>query len=80
MPRLGAPVEPAQADGVDPWWRTVASAAPEPLADSDAPESREPMEQLVDDAREDAVMRSSSWTVNRRPARRRAGFRAVPHV
>jgi L-ascorbate metabolism protein UlaG (beta-lactamase superfamily) len=48
MPKLGAPVEPAQADGVDPWWRTVGSAAPEPLLDSDAPESQEPMEQLVD--------------------------------
>ena len=23
MPRLGEPVEPAQVDGVTPWWRAV---------------------------------------------------------
>jgi len=32
MPRLGEPVEPAQVDGVTPWWRAVdgveGSAAP----------------------------------------------------
>ena len=36
MPKLGAPVEPAQSSGVDPWWRAVSSVAPEPLAKSDA--------------------------------------------
>ncbi len=37
MPRLGQPVEPAQAEGVEPWWRAVDQAprAPEP----DAPQA-----------------------------------------
>jgi L-ascorbate metabolism protein UlaG (beta-lactamase superfamily) len=30
MPRLGAAVEPARVELVDPWWRTI-SAAPEPV-------------------------------------------------
>ena len=29
MPRLGEPVEPAHADGVEPWWRVVDKAARE---------------------------------------------------
>lgn len=28
MPRLGQPVEPDQANGVDPWWRAVDTVAP----------------------------------------------------
>jgi len=48
MPRLGAPTEPSQSNGVDPWWRTVASAAPEPLAESDAPENMAPVERMMD--------------------------------
>jgi len=34
MPRLGQPVEPAHAEGVEPWWRAVDQAlrAPEPEA------------------------------------------------
>jgi L-ascorbate metabolism protein UlaG (beta-lactamase superfamily) len=48
MPKLGAPVEPTQANGVDPWWRAVSSAAPEPLAESDAPENLAPIEQMAD--------------------------------
>jgi len=48
MPRLGAPTEPSQSNGVDPWWRTVASAAPEPLAESDAPENMAPLERMMD--------------------------------
>lgn len=31
MPRLGAPVEVAESDGVDPWWRAVSSAVPAPV-------------------------------------------------
>jgi L-ascorbate metabolism protein UlaG (beta-lactamase superfamily) len=30
MPRLGEPVEPAHADGVEPWWRVVDKTAREP--------------------------------------------------
>ena len=48
MPRLGAPTEPDRANGVEPWWRAIASAAPEPIAESDAPESMEPVERLPD--------------------------------
>ncbi|MEX2154258.1 MAG: MBL fold metallo-hydrolase [Gemmatimonadaceae bacterium] len=48
MPRLGAPTEPSQWNGVDPWWRAVPSATPEPLADSDAAENLEPLERLMD--------------------------------
>ena len=36
MPRLGEPVEPAQADGVEPWWRGVDSEALEPAAEAAA--------------------------------------------
>jgi L-ascorbate metabolism protein UlaG (beta-lactamase superfamily) len=34
MPRLGEPVEPAHAEGVEPWWRVVDRTAqqPEPVA------------------------------------------------
>ena len=31
MPKLGAPIEPAHAGGVDPWWRAIASKVPEPV-------------------------------------------------
>ncbi len=48
MPKLGAPVEAAHSSGVDPWWRTISSAAPEPLADWNAPESRVPIERMAD--------------------------------
>ena len=40
MPRLGEPVEPAHAEGVEPWWRVVDTAvdtaAPEPEPDTPA--------------------------------------------
>lgn len=48
MPRLGAPTEPSESNGVDPWWRDVGSSAPEPLADADTPETLEPVERLMD--------------------------------
>jgi hypothetical protein len=48
MPKLGAPIEPAHANGVDPWWRAVSSTVPEPVAESDAPESLAPIEQMAD--------------------------------
>jgi hypothetical protein len=48
MPKLGAPVEPAESNGVDPWWRAVSSTTPKPLAESDAPESQAPMERMPD--------------------------------
>jgi L-ascorbate metabolism protein UlaG (beta-lactamase superfamily) len=48
MPKLGAPVEPSQSIGVDPWWRSVASTAPEPLANWDAPDSDVAVERMVD--------------------------------
>src|SRR5205807_2390976 len=35
MPRLGEPVEPAQVDGVVPWWRAVdAPGTPHPAPDT----------------------------------------------
>ena len=34
MPRLGEPVEPAQAVGVAPWWRGVETQAPEPRVET----------------------------------------------
>lgn len=48
MPKLGAPVEPLQSIGVDPWWRGVLSAAPKPLAEWDAPETAVAVERMVD--------------------------------
>ena len=48
MPKLGAPVEPSQSNGVDPWWRSVSSVAPEPLANWDAPESAAAVQGIVD--------------------------------
>ena len=50
MPKLGAPVEPDRSNGggVDPWWRAVSSAAPEPLAERDAPESTMEVERMMD--------------------------------
>jgi L-ascorbate metabolism protein UlaG (beta-lactamase superfamily) len=48
MPKLGAPVEPTRSIGVDPWWRSVSSAAPEPLANWDSPESAVALERVVD--------------------------------
>ncbi|HMC55403.1 MAG TPA: MBL fold metallo-hydrolase [Gemmatimonadaceae bacterium] len=32
MPRIGAPTEPSQYDAVEPWWHTVGSVAPAPIA------------------------------------------------
>ena len=48
MPQLGAPTEPRESNGVDPWWRAVTSSAPEPLADAGTPETMTPVERLVD--------------------------------
>lgn len=48
MPKLGAPVEPTQWTGVDPWWRAVGSTAPAPLAKPSAPESLVPVEGTAD--------------------------------
>ena len=36
MPRLGEPVEPAHADGVEPWWRGVDVAASAPRVEPEA--------------------------------------------
>jgi hypothetical protein len=36
MPRLGEPVEPAHAEGVEPWWRVVDATAREPEPDAPA--------------------------------------------
>jgi len=36
MPRLGEPVEPAHANGVDPWWRGVDAGAQAPRAEAAA--------------------------------------------
>jgi len=36
MPRLGEPVEPAHAEGVEPWWRVVDTTAREPEPDTPA--------------------------------------------
>jgi len=39
MPRLGQPVEPSRVEAVDPWWRSVGTEAPAPVAAPDpAPE------------------------------------------
>jgi len=48
MPKLGAPVEPARSNGVDPWWRAISSTVPEALAERDAPESTMEVERMVD--------------------------------
>jgi len=48
MPKLGAPIEPTHANGVDPWWRSVASTHPKPLVEPDAPESQMPIERMPD--------------------------------
>jgi len=48
MPKLGAPIEPTQSVGVDPWWRTVSSMAPVPLVPVGAPESLLPIDGTVD--------------------------------
>jgi hypothetical protein len=32
MPRLGEPVEPAYAEDVEPWWRSVDAVTPDPVA------------------------------------------------
>ena len=45
MPQLGAPTEPSRWEGVDPWWRAVASATPKPLAETD---TAEPAERMAD--------------------------------
>jgi L-ascorbate metabolism protein UlaG (beta-lactamase superfamily) len=36
MPRLGEPVEPAHANGVEPWWRVVDKTARKPQPDAPA--------------------------------------------
>jgi hypothetical protein len=36
MPRLGEPVEPARANGVEPWWRGVDAGAQAPRAEAAA--------------------------------------------
>ena len=33
MPHLGEPVEPARANGVEPWWRSVDAGSPAPRAE-----------------------------------------------
>jgi L-ascorbate metabolism protein UlaG (beta-lactamase superfamily) len=49
MPRLGEPVEPSRAELVDPWWRAVSSRrAPEPFDETDAAESKAPLQWLPD--------------------------------
>lgn len=48
MPRLGAATQPDQSEGVDPWWRTVASATPEPIAEPEAPEDFDAIGQMAD--------------------------------
>jgi L-ascorbate metabolism protein UlaG (beta-lactamase superfamily) len=48
MPKLGAPVEPANRAGIDPWWRSVPSTAPEPIAGRNAPEVSMEIEGLMD--------------------------------
>jgi L-ascorbate metabolism protein UlaG (beta-lactamase superfamily) len=47
-PKLGAPVDPTQSVGVDPWWRAISSTAPKPLADARAPEALVPIEGTLD--------------------------------
>jgi L-ascorbate metabolism protein UlaG (beta-lactamase superfamily) len=45
MPRLGAPVEPARCEGVDPWWRSVAVLDQVPVEQGQsAPEEAPPAE------------------------------------
>jgi L-ascorbate metabolism protein UlaG (beta-lactamase superfamily) len=48
MPKLGAPVEPTVSVAVDPWWRSIASTAPVPLASAIAPDSLVPVEGTAD--------------------------------
>lgn len=48
MPRLGAPTEPSKYESVDPWWRAIASAAPESLEDADAQGNAERVVELAD--------------------------------
>jgi hypothetical protein len=36
MPRLGEPIEPARAEGVEPWWRVVDLIARAPETDTSA--------------------------------------------
>ena len=49
MPRLGQPVEPARADGVDPWWRAVSSASvPEPAVSTGSQEDQAPLRWVPD--------------------------------
>jgi L-ascorbate metabolism protein UlaG (beta-lactamase superfamily) len=37
MPRLGEPVEPAHAEGIEPWWRVVDATARKPEPDKPVP-------------------------------------------
>jgi hypothetical protein len=49
IPRLGEPVEPSRADGVDPWWRSVASGrAPEPDVQAASSGAEAPARWLAD--------------------------------
>jgi len=48
MPKLGAAVEPGLAQSIDPWWRGVSSAAPEPIAEADARTILQPVERMAD--------------------------------
>lgn len=48
MPRLGAPTEPSQHGDVEPWWRAVPGAVPQPLAEADVPASDAPLARMVD--------------------------------
>ncbi|HEV8268771.1 MAG TPA: MBL fold metallo-hydrolase [Thermoanaerobaculia bacterium] len=49
MPRLGEPVEPAHAEGVQPWWRTVDTAETKREPEKEEPTSLpEPMSWPID--------------------------------
>lgn len=37
MPRLGQPVEPSRVQGVDPWWRSVATETHPPALAAETP-------------------------------------------
>lgn len=48
MPRLGTPTEPSEQRPIEPWWRTISSEQPEPLAGADSPQSNVALEELTD--------------------------------
>lgn len=39
LPRIGQPVEPSRAEGIDPWWRASGSAVPVPSQQAEEPPS-----------------------------------------